>query len=333
MILSGDIGGTNARLAVFEISDNLKKPIFEKSYLAKNFKSLDQTIEAFLNELDLEIKIKAIGLAAAGPIDGGAVRITNANWEIDRKDLKKKFGNVPILLVNDLVGLCNYVPYIKKDHLHELNPGVNKKNKTIAVIAPGTGLGEGFLVWDNKKYIACPSEGGHVDFAPTNELQNDLLKYLKNKSDHVSFENICSGVGIPKIFEFMVESNIIDDPNLQINSILNSQDPVPEIFDAALDKENPSLLCNAVLDLFVDVLGAEAGNLSLKVMASSGIFIGGGIPPRILGHLEKRFMKAFLNKGVLLNKLLKDIPVNIILHKNPALYGVATAVLEKLANL
>lgn len=316
MILASDIGGTNARMALFDI-EKMGEPIIEKLYPTKKFSSFIEVISAFQTEFSSPIQ--AAGIAVAGPVIEGRVQITNLPWIIEEEKIRRHLGNIPMRLLNDLVGMSNYIPHLKSDDLFNLNKGVEGFDSPIAVIAPGTGLGEAYLIREGSGYKPYPSEGGHTDFGPVNELQEELLSFMAKKYSHVSYERICSGLGIPDIYRFFKDVKKIGEPKTTSKRISQADDPVPIIFESALGS---SKICQEVVNLFVDILAAEAGNLALKLMARGGIYLGGGIPPKILGKLEERFISSYLNKGRL-NQILEQIPVNVILHSNPALYGAA----------
>jgi glucokinase len=196
------------------------------------------------------------------------------------------------------------------------------------VIAPGTGLGQAFLTWDGGRYYAHPSEGGHTDFAPSDDTEIALLRYLMRRFDHVSYEWVCSGMGIPNIYNFFKDSGYVPEPDWLAAELAAADDPTPVIVNRALERPQEAPLCKATLDLFVSVLGAEAGNLALKVLATGGVYLGGGIPPRILPALQDgRFMRAFLRKGRF-GRLLERVPVHVILNPKSALMGAAVFGLE-----
>ncbi|MCF8111965.1 MAG: glucokinase, partial [Desulfobacteraceae bacterium] len=204
--------------------------------------------------------------------------------------------------------------------IREANP---ETGGTMAVVAPGTGLGEAFLVWDETGYRAFASEGGHADFAPAGPGQTGLLAYLANRYDHVSYERVCSGMGMANIYEYFKNNGYTGELDCPARKVPAGQDPVPEIIKGALDKNRPCALCRKTLEVFVSVLGAEAGNMALKTMATGGVYLGGGIPPRILPLLESGvFGDAFVRKGRM-TELMKKIPVYVILHSEAALLGAA----------
>jgi glucokinase len=204
-----------------------------------------------------------------------------------------------------------------------LNPGKPVHGGTIAVIAPGTGLGESYLTWDGSRYFPYASEGGHSDFAPTNQLALKLHQYLLDRFGHVSCERVCSGNGIPNIYAFLRDEKYSEEPDWLAEQLERAKDPTPIIAKAALDKKRSCKLCSLTMNTFVSILGAESGNLALKVLSSGGVYLGGGIPPRILPYLDSGiFMQAFLHKGRLAS-VLSQMPVHVILNRKVALLGAA----------
>jgi glucokinase len=225
--------------------------------------------------------------------------------------------------LNDLEAIAEAIPILQAVDLETLREGNPAPEGTIAIIAPGTGLGEAFLTWEETRYRAHPSEGGHTNFGPRNEQELDLLRYLLQRFHNVSYERVCSGSGVPNIYAYLRDSGHAEEPPWLAEQLAEAQDPTPVIFDAAKDESRSCELCRATRDMFVSILGAEAGNLVLKVMATGGLYLGGGIPPRILPYLTTgRFMDAFLSKGRLSN-ILDDVPVHVILNLNAGLLGAA----------
>ena len=226
-------------------------------------------------------------------------------------------------LLNDLVATASGIPLLQAEDLHTLNAGHPVEHGTLAVIAPGTGLGEAFLTWGGTHYHTWPSEGGHVDFAPTNLFELELLRYMLTRFDHVSYELVCSGMGLPHIYGYLRDVALIDEPDQLAQQIARLEDPTPLIVRCALDTKLPSARCVATLETFTSILGAEAGNLVLKVLATGGIYLGGGIPPRILPFLDsERFTRAFQHKGRF-SDILADIPLHVITNSRLALLGAA----------
>ena len=323
-ILAGDIGATKTNLGVYSTEKGPREPIVEETFLSGQYSSLEALVEMFLAQAQMEVEYAVFGVA--GPVVGGQATITNLPWVIDETQLKKKLNLRSVLLLNDLKAIAQGVPLLESDELYTLNKGEPIHGGTKAVIAPGTGLGEAFLTWDGLRYRAYASEGGHADFAPTNPLESDLLLYLRKKWEHVSYERICSGIGMPNIYAYLRDSGHAEEPAWLTEQLAAAEDQTAFIVNAAL--ENKSKLCNDSLNLFVSVLGAEAGNMALKVLATGGVYLGGGIPPRILTALKQKvFMQAFLNKGRL-SDLLAKVPVHVILNPKIALIGAAFYGLE-----
>jgi glucokinase len=326
VLLAGDIGATKTSLGVYTKEKGPREPIIEETFSSDQFSSLEVLVGEFLSQADLDVDRAVFGVA--GPVMHGQVTITNVPWVIDEVQLKKKLKLQSILLLNDLKALAQGVPLLEPEDLYTLNKGEPKPGCTKAVIAPGTGLGEAFLTWDGSRYRAYASEGGHTDFAPTNPLESDLLRYLQEKWGHVSYERICSGIGLPNIYAYLKESGHAEEPAWLAEQLAGVDDPTPVIVNAALDEKVSSELCKATLTLFISVLGAEAGNMALTVLATGGVYLGGGIPPRILPALRQEvFMQAFLNKGRL-SDFLEDVPVYVILNPTIALIGAAYYGLE-----
>lgn len=324
MILAGDVGGTYTRLALFDSDSGLSAPRLEKKYPSMSASSLLDVIQQFMDENQLnQSDLKAAAYAVAGPVVDQKSDITNLPWKtIDSQELSAGLGGVPTSLMNDLVGLSNFVPVLGAEDLFSLNQGVQGIKGAKAVIAPGTGLGESYLAWDGRDYHPSPSEGGHTDFGPIDDQQLALLEYLMPEFGHVSYERVCSGLGIPNLYDFLKSTSKYDEPAWLKKSLAETADPVPVIFNGALRKVDFVPICVETVKLFSRILGSEAGNLALKSLAVSGVYIGGGIPPRIIPFLQEHFMPAFLYKGRF-SSVLETYPVNIITHDDPVLYGAA----------
>ena len=328
MLLAGDIGGTKINLAIYSPELPLGVPLVEKTFSSARYRNLESLVREFLSEVDLKVKRAAFGVA--GPVVGGRVTTTNLPWEIDGEHLRKVLNLSFVHLLNDLEAIAQAIPLLKRRDLHTLNAGRAVKGGAIALIAPGTGLGEAFLTWDGLRYRAHPSEGGHVGFAPANRLEAELLQYLRDRHgfDHVSYERVCSGLGIPTIYAFLKDRGQAEEPAWLAEQLAAAKDRTPVIVSAAVDKKRTCELGVSTLNIFVSILGAEAGNLALKVLATGGVYVGGGIPPRILSALENgRFMEAFVRKGRM-SGLLARMPVKVILNPKAALLGAACRGLE-----
>jgi glucokinase len=321
VILVGDVGGTKTSLAVFSSASGLEAPLAEATFASQNYPSLETLAREFLS--GVEIKVDCASFGVAGPVVSRQAKITNLPWVMDEDRLAEELGLASVMLVNDLQAIAFAVPTLKAGDLLTLNIGRPVPNGAMAVIAPGTGLGEAHLIWDGTGYRAYPSEGGHADFAPTDTQQANLLVYLLKRSEHVSYERVCSGMGLPNIYAYLKDSEDAGQPDPLAERLASGDDPTPIIVAAALDAERPCARCRATLNMFASILGAEAGNLALKVMAVGGVYLGGGIPPRILPVLQGgSFMEAFKRKGRM-SRLMDAIPVHVILNPKAALLGAA----------
>lgn len=328
MLLAGDIGATNTRLAFYSAEKGLFQPQFETAYENRDFKNFDDLLEIFLKQHNVEFS--GICLGIAGPVVNNKVNITNLGWDIDGDALKQKHNLQWVWLLNDLKALSYAVLNLPDEELQVIRTGMKVDEAPIAVIAPGTGLGEGFLIWDGGKYQAVSTEGGHTDFGPTNDIQENLVKYLHKKGIRASYERVCAGVGIPNLYAFLKDEGYAEEPDWLRDEIAQAEDMPPVIFDAAIDGKKDCEICTMTIDLFVDILGAEAGNLALKTLAQGGIFVGGGIPPRIVPWLKKEaFLNAIDGKDPH-QGLMSKIPVKVILNPIANLIGAAFYGLQEL---
>ncbi len=321
MLLAGDIGGTKSNLALFAKENGWRDPVNEATFPSGDYPSLEALVQTYLAQQNVSIVHASFGVA--GPVVNGQASITNLPWKMDEKDLQDALHIPSVRLLNDLDAIAHAVPFLDKRDVFTINEGQVAPQGAMAVIAPGTGLGEAFLTWKGSSYQTHSSEGGHADFAPTNALELDLLRYLLERFPHVSYERVCSGKGFPNIYAYLKDAGRAIEPSWLAEELANAQDKTPVIMQAALDKESPCDIAVATLNLFVSILGAEAGNMALKVVATGGIYLGGGIPPRILPYLSnEHFMQSFCNKGRL-GKLLSTVPVHVMLNPKVALLGAA----------
>lgn len=322
MLLAADIGGTKTRLAVFSSVAELRTPLLEKTFPSTRYSSLEALVQEFLAQPNVPA-IQQASFGVAGPVLDGSAKVTNLPWTMNEEKLQQALRIPSVCLLNDLSAMAHAIPLLEMTDLRMLNEGKPEKHGTLAVIAPGTGLGEAFLLWDGCAYQSYPSEGGHADFAPTDPTQIELLSYLLKQYEHVSYEQVISGHGIPHIYNFLKQTGSYSEPAALAAQFAETDDPAPVIVEAALSQEVGCEICVAALKLFAAILGAETGNLVLKVLATGGVYIGGGIPPRILSYLESEdFMKAFRNKGRF-SDMLSRIPVHAILNPDVALIGAA----------
>jgi len=321
-ILAGDLGGTKTNLAVFSVEKGPGAPLAEESFRSREFANIESIINAFLARYDF--RIDAAFLGVAGPVAEGRAKITNLDWRLSMEQIKSSCNLEQVVLVNDLVATANGIPSLRDADLSVINQGKPVAGGTLAIIAPGTGLGEAFLVRASGRFQAFPSEGGHADFAPTNSTEGALLSFLRKRFDHVSYERLCSGSGLPNIYDYFKHKGPIPEAEWIAADLAMADDPTPVIVNGALSSERPCDLCRAVLGVFVAILAAEAGNLALKVLATGGVYLGGGIPPRILSLLteDNSFMRSFTRKGRMA-ELLVDIPVRVITNPKAALLGAA----------
>ena len=326
MLLVGDIGGTKTDLALYDVNQALgtedPQPEIQATFRSRDFSSLEGVIQQFLFNKSV-LPLKAV-FGVAGPVKAGASHITNLPWVISETMLKQTFNLTGVKLLNDLAAIAHAVPYLTEQDLEPLNGELIDRTlgKNKAVLAPGTGLGEAFLIYADGKHHVVASEGGHVDFAPKSLFEIELLKHLLGKFNHVSYERVCSGaLGIPNIYDYLKNNRYAAEVTDVEVALQEALDPTPIIVQAALEEKSD--LCVQTLSAFMSILGSEAGNLALKVMATGGVYLGGGIPPRILSKLKDgTFMAAFAKKGRF-SDMLAHVPVYVILHKKPALLGAA----------
>lgn len=319
MLLAGDVGGTKISLAVFSTESGPRRPLVEATVGSQSYPGLEAAVREFLDRVGMPVERACFGVA--GPVMAGKARITNLPWVIEEQQLQMALGFSSVSLLNDLEAVANAVPFLEPDDLEVLNEGAREPHGPIAVIAPGTGLGEAYLTWDGCRYRAHASEGGHASFAPIDALQAELLLYLQGRFGHVSWERVCAGQGIVNIYAFLKDTGRAQEPRWLAERLAAASDPAPVITQAALDSE--AEICVAAHEIYVSLIGAEAGNLALKVLATGGVYLGGGIPPRILPALKSgQFMEAFLAKGRMAD-LLARMPVWVILNPKVALLGAA----------
>jgi glucokinase len=317
MLLAGDIGGTKTNLALYAPEGGLEVQA-QATFRSARYESLEAVVEEFLTTTGVEVDRAVFGVA--GPVVDGQSAITNLPWVIRETDLQQAFGFREAKLLNDLEATAYGVPQLPATDLFQLNDALSRSG-TKVVVAPGTGLGEAVLFFQDGHHHVIPSEGGHAGFAPTNLLEIRLLRYLMGKFGHVSFERVCSGPGIPNIYAFLKKQRFAGELPEMKKALKAAADPAPIIVQKAMEGECE--LSIATLNTFVSILGAEAGNLALKVMAMGGVYLGGGIPPKILNKLKDgTFMASFVNKGRFA-EMLAQIPVYVILNDKTALFGSA----------
>jgi glucokinase len=317
MILAGDIGGTNARLACFQPQNGHLRLISERVFRSQEYSELGEVVTRFLEGAKTRPQVACFGVA--GPVQNGRVETSNLPWVIEQSRLAKQIRLPATLLINDLEAIAWGIGGLTAEDLIPLNRVSGPVCGNQGVIAPGTGLGEAGLFWDGSRHHVFACEGGHSDFAPRGELQIELLRFLEARFGHVSYERIISGPGLVNVYEFLRNSGRgKESPELAAKLVQG--DAPAEISRAALD--DPSPLAAKALDLWISVYGAEAGNLALKVMATGGLFLA-GISPKVLTKLKSPlFMQAFLDKGRL-RRLLESVPVQVVTNEKTGLLGAA----------
>jgi glucokinase len=342
MILAGDIGGTKTHLALYEWTTERIDPFRMETYHSADYASLEEMLTDFLagpaaavtveppQEAEKEKAspvsetaprtVEAACFGVAGPVFENHSRTTNLPWLVDGPALAKQFEIRQVRLLNDLEAMAHGILLLRADELIALNAGTPPGHKqAIALVAAGTGLGESILFWDGAEYRPMPSEGGHSDFAPNSDQEIELLRYLRSQYLHVSYERVLSGPGLLAIYEYLRDAKK-NEPTWLAEKI-KAGDPSAEIAEAGL--KDQAEIAKQALDLFASIYGAEAGNLALKAMAINGVYVGGGIAPKILTKLrDGTFMKAFANKGRY-KRLMGQIPVHVVMNQHTALLGAA----------
>lgn len=317
MILAGDIGGTKAYLALFDVIENRLEKICEARFECRDYPNLDSVLEEFFKDGLKKPEVACLGVA--GPIQNGNCDLTNLDWRINTNRLESHFDKV--FLINDLVAMACAVPFLKEEDFAVLQTGLSSHEGRISVVAAGTGLGQAFLVpTGDKKYYVVDSEGGHADFSPRNKLEAELLFFLQKKFPRISVERVVSGPGLIYIFDFFKEHFSFKDSE-EWGQGLEAEEVASEIIRRG--QQGQSEACEKTLRLFIELYGALAGNLALQFLSKGGVFLGGGIAPKILPLLSQgSFMEAFLSKGRF-EKLMTEIPVKVILNDKVALHGAA----------
>lgn len=323
MILAGDIGGTNARLAYFDVVKGKFSLVSVTIFPSRNFSSLDEIAAKFIDTMSVVPEVACFGIA--GPVLNGRVETSNLPWVIEASKLSRELRVKNVLLINDLEATAWGIAALEEKDLVTLNAGKGGVGNQ-AVVAAGTGLGEAGLHWDGSQHHVFACEGGHTDFAPRNELEMDLLHYLTAQFGHVSYERVLSGPGLVNVFHFLRDTGRGTEPKWLADEMRETE-PAAAISQAAMEGKCP--LSEHALNIFISIYGAEAGNLALKMLATGGVFLAGGIAPKILSKLkEPFFMQSFLDKGRM-RPLLESMPMQVIMNDKIALLGAAQCALSK----
>ena len=323
-VLAGDIGGTNARLAIIEIDEGGVQLLHQRSFVSRDFPGLAPIVHAFLaDQTDLPTRA-CFGVAC--PVLDGMCRATNLPWAIDIASLRTEVNLPHVALINDLRAAAYGVPRLGPSDFAAIQAGEPKEHGTMAIIAAGTGLGEAFLSWNGDDYRVHGSEGGHVSVAARTELQWGLVKWLARRFGHVSCERVLSGPGLVNVYQYLAESGVVAE-QAAVRAEMEHQDPAAVIGQHAIAGTDP--LSEQALDLFATMFGAEAGNLALAVMATGGVYVAGGVAPHILPKLQDgTFITAFRDKGRL-SDVVARVPVHVIVNPHVGLIGAAAAALHQ----
>ncbi len=324
MILVGDVGGTKTRLALYESKNEKMIRIEKADFPSGEYQGLEGIVNDFLNKKKIAVEAACFGVP--GPVSNGESSATNLPWFLSERSIKDQTAVKKVKLVNDLVALTSAVPHLSTDELAVLYEGKNPDhNAPRAVLAPGTGLGSAYLYFDGERYHVHASESGHIDFAPNSEIEIELLKYLQSKFGHVSYERVLCGPGLVNIYEFLKHSGYAPEPP-ELQTRLEKGHRAAVISSAGQAGEFE--ICIKALDMFVSMLGAQAGNMVLTLLATGGVYLGGGIPPKISKKLgDGTILESYFNKGRL-RPLLDKTPLCIIKDDHAALLGAAYVAIQ-----
>jgi len=314
--LAGDIGGTKTHLSIAVEENGKLTAVKEQKFPSQKYPNLRTIVEEFLKGSDHKISKACFGIA--GPVKKGKSQATNLPWLLDCVVLEKELQIERVSLINDLEANAYGLKMLNKDEIYILNEGDPSAEGNQAMVSPGTGLGEAGLFFDGRKHTPFACEGGHVDFAPRDELEDELLRYLRKKFGHVSYERILSGPGLYNLYQFVVETKKERESPELLEEIQSGDSPR---LISEKGESGESKACVRTLELFVSIYGAEAGNTALKMLALGGVFLGGGITPKILGAIKRGgFLSSFIGKGRF-SSLLSAIPIRVVLNDETALLG------------
>jgi glucokinase len=324
-ILAGDVGGTKVIMALYALDDNgVLTLTAEQRYPSHEYTTFYEILEDFRNTHDAPVD--ATGIGVAGPVFDRRCQATNLPWILDAREIEKQETVGRVALVNDFKAAALGVLHLKSDEWVDLNPSAKAVDKgPIAVLGAGTGLGEAILFHAAGHYQVIPTEGGHTDFAPRNEDEIGLLRFLTRRHKRVSYERILAGAGLHAVYDYLVDAKFAPE-NPQVKAEMEKEDPAAVVSEYGLSKKDP--LCEKALDMFTAIYGAEAGNLALKIIASGGVYVTGGIAPKNIDKMtDGTFMDAYTTKGRFSN-LVASFPVRVVMNKNVGLLGAAAAALE-----
>ncbi|TCV86739.1 glucokinase [Sulfurirhabdus autotrophica] len=324
LILAGDIGGTKTLLLVAEVTGNQVRVVHEQRFSSAAYSSIVPMVQELMQALSSvenpQRKIDSACFGVAGPINGRFAKLTNLTWSLDADEIAKACEFTNVKLINDFEAVGYGIEALDVHDFVTLQQGHLEAQGPRVVLGAGTGLGVCFLTLCGDHYQVFPSEGGHVDFAPADELESTLLRYLRNIFGHVSYERILSGSGLVAIYEFLLQNNV-SQPPLELKQAMQAGDAAAAIAAFALSGKDP--LASEALDLFVKIYGAQAGNLALTLLTKGGVYVAGGIAPKIIDRIKSGgFMQTFLDKGRY-KQMLSNIPVNVIVNEKVGLLGAA----------
>jgi glucokinase len=320
MILAGDIGGTNARLAAFETEGSRLQCVVEKVYPSKEHNGLPEIVADFVKTEGIPAQSACFGVA--GPVRAGRSKISNLPWVIDSRELATQLRLRTVGLINDLEALAYGLDMLESKDFVTISEGSCEADGNMAVVSAGSGLGEAGLYWDGFRHHPFACEGGHTEFAPKNDVEIELLQYLMKKygHQHVSYERILSGPGVQNVYEFLRDTGKEEEPAWLKDQLATARDIPALISHLALN--NKAAICDRTLSIFVSVFGSEAGNCALKFMGTGGVFVA-GIAGKIVSKMkEPNFMESFLDKGRM-KSLLEGVPVKVVLNDDSGLIGAA----------
>ncbi|HET9157761.1 MAG TPA: glucokinase [Myxococcaceae bacterium] len=319
MIVAGDIGGTNARLATFDVQAGQLLLVKELVYPSRSAPDLESIARRFVEEA--RPAATAVALGVAGPVKNDRIETPNLPWVVDGRRLAEIFTVPKVTLLNDLKANAYGIRHLGPADFAVLQPGAHDATGNQAILSAGTGLGCAGLYWDGQRHRPFATEGGHADFAPRSHVEAELMEDIAREKGRVSAERLLSGNGLVRIYRFLRQRSGVPEPEA-LAARFAKEDPAAVVSRSALEQADP--VCVQALDMFVSVYGAEAGNVALRMLATAGVFLGGGIAPKNLPAFKRNglFMKAFLDKGRM-RPLLETVPVLVVLNDRAALWGAA----------
>lgn len=320
LLLAGDIGATNTRLALYA-ADNPYSPRHLAEFKAQDYPDFESILQGYLAGVSQPVRAASLGVA--GPVVAGRVQFTNLPWLIDAGALRQQFGFEQVWLLNDLKALACSLDQLPAADLYTLQTGQPEAHGSRFVLAPGTGIGVSYLVWDGQGYTAHATEGGHADFAPASAVQTELLNYLRQRHPQVHVEHVCSGLGIPNIYDFLVATGRGAPTAGFAAQLATAADRTPLILAAGLAAEPGNDLCRQVIALFLEALAAEAGSLALSYGSTGGLYLGGGLPPRLLPALTQGYFVQTFAAKTGYEAYLQRMPIHVIRNTEAGLLGAA----------